>query len=112
MTTLNHFYIDTDYLVVNKECICKLNGDHFDQIVENKEFANLLIPFNAILDSSDVKGKYKLPVSTWGSANDDSTFNTEDEDQYCVEFRLLDETYIVPYESVRVIEYDPLGIAS
>ena len=112
MTTFNHFYIDTDYLVVNKECICKLNGEHFDEIVENKEFVNLLIPFNAILDSSYVKGKYKLPVSIWGTANDDSTFNTEDEVQYGVEFRLLDETYIVLYESVRVVQYDPLGIAS
>ena len=36
MTTFNHFYIDTDYLVVNKECICKLNGDHLIKLLRIK----------------------------------------------------------------------------
>ena len=105
MISLNHFYIDMDYLIVNRENILKQspNGD-FDIEIPHSEFKNVLIPFRNILCGDDKNG---IPVSTW-SNRDDETF-------FCVEFRLADDVFIVPYEAVKLIQdvsdftaYDPL----
>lgn len=112
MISLNHFYIDMDYLIVNRENILKqshkfvdgINFGDFDIEIPHSEFKNVLIPFSNILCNEDKNG---IPVSTW-SNRDDETF-------FCVEFRLADDVFIVPYETVKLIqdvsdftEYNPL----
>jgi len=94
-----------DYLIVNGENILKqshkfvdgIQYDDFDIEIPHSEFKNVLIPFRNILSGDDKNG---IPVSTWG--------NIDDETFFCVEFRLADDVFIVPYEAVKLVEYDPL----
>ena len=107
MINLNHFYIDMDYLIVNKlnplkqshKFVDGIQYDDFDIEIPHSEFKNVLIPFRNILDNTEMKGE--IPVSTWGNDRSDETY-------FSVEFRLLDDVFIVPYESVKLVEYDPL----
>lgn len=106
MISLNHFYIDTDYLLVNHEHICKQspNGD-FDIEIPHSEFRNVLIPFDNIIFGGEYKNG--IPVSTWMDRFGNTSFS--------VEFTLADDVFIVPHEAVKLIrdvsdfsEYEPL----
>jgi len=110
MISLNHFYIDTDYLLVNHMHICKLNKQcsdvAYDIRIPHSEFRNVLIPFDNILDTGEYKNG--IPVSTWGN-------DIDPDDDFCVEFTLADDVFIVLYEAVKLIrdvsdisEYEPL----
>ena len=102
MVNLDHFYIDMDYLIVNKGVICKqshkfvdgIQYDDFDIEIPHSEFKNVLIPFGNILYGEDKNG---IPVSTWGNDRSDETY-------FKVEFRLADDVFIVPYEAVKLIQ--------
>ena len=95
-----------DYLIVNRENILKqshkfvdgIQYDDYDIIVPKEEFKNVLMPFRNII-YGDIN-KNGIPVSTW--------CNRDDETSFCVEFRLADDVFIVPYEAVKLIQYDAL----
>lgn len=111
MISLNHFYIDTDYLIVNHEHVCKLITDSDDSYyieIPHSEirFRNVLIPFANILNTFEYKNGIPVVIGMDRFGNHSSP---------SVEFTLADDDFIVPYEAVKLIrdvsdisEYEPL----
>ena len=112
MISLNHFYIDTDYLIVNHEHVCKLITDSYDDSyfieVPHSEirFRNVLIPFDNIDDTFEYKNGIPVVIGMDRFGNHSSP---------SVEFTLADDYFMVPYEAVKLIrdvsdfsEYEPL----